>query len=699
MKKITLTLATVFALYAVSHASILLSDGFSYSGANLVGASGSPWVNHSGTTPITLVNGKARLTAGNSEDANSALSGAPYDTVNNPTVGYLYSSMSVTLSNSPGTDGTYISHFKDGTTSGFRCRVYVLTNGAAPGYYRFGIASTNSASTTPGFTPWATDSQLGVSYTVVTRYNITNGESVMWIDPVDEDSTSITNVPPNPDSVLPMAAYALRQASGCGTAYLDNLKVATKFNEIAGANTAPLVSSILSQSAPANTAIGPVGFTVEDAELAASSLIVSNTTDNPGLVSSVVIDGTDINRTVTVTPVLNQQGSATVTVYASDGPNTTSTSFNVRFGAPSVSFIPSQFGTTNTPSAPISFTVTDSENDTLTVNTNFTNPTLIDSIVVSGSGPNRTITITPALDQVGSSTISLFVGDGFNTVTQSFSITFSPVIGTVFSEPFAYPDGTSLYLTGPWLLTSGTAGQTLVTNGTVQLVRTNGESLNTGTGFGGGAPFAPSSGVVLYSGFTLRLSELPNSLGNYLALFKDTSTSNFRARVSVRTLNAAPGHFRVGIANQSADPSAEVPNDLTTNTTYLIVSRYNIVTGESTVWVNPVSTSSGGVTATDSTSTMTVHQYGLRQATGMGTGFLDDLKIGTSLPDAATIPILSQTLTTQVLNGELVLTWGEPLFALQSADAVAGPYTTIPSASSPFTNSLTGTQKYFRLKY
>lgn len=696
MKKTILTLATVFVLNAVGYSSILLSDSFSYIGANLVGASGSPWVNHSGTAPITLVNGTARLTSGNSEDANSALSGAPYDTINNPTVGYLYSSMSVTVSNTPGTDGTYISHFKDGAF-GFRCRVYLLTNGAAPGFFRFGIASTNSASTTLGFTPWATDTQLGVPYSVVTRYNITNGESVMWIDPVDENSTSITNVPPNPDSVIPIVAYALRQSGGSGTAYLDNLKVATQFNEIAGANTAPLISSILAQSAPANAAVGPVNFTVEDGELAASSLIVSNSNDNPGLIGSVVLGGSDTNRTVTVTPASNQQGSANITIYASDATNTTATSFRVRFGAPSISAVPSQYGITNAPAGPISFTVSDAEGDTISVNTNYTNPGLISSVVVSGSGSARTITITPALDQVGASTISLYASDGFNTVTQSFTVTFSPVIGLIFSEPFNYPDGDSLYLSGPWLLTSGTAGQAYVTNGSVLLIRTNGEALNTGTGFG--AAYAPSNGVVVYSAFTIRVAEIPSSAGNYFALFKDTTTSNFRARLSVRTLNAAPGHYRVGIANQSADPSAEVPNDLATNTTYLVVSRFNTVTGESTVWVNPVSSAIGGVVATDSTSTMTVVQYGLRQAAGMGHIFLDDLKVGTSLADVAAIPALNQTLSHQVLNGELVLSWGAPLFALQTASTVAGPFTTIPSATSPYTNSLTDTQKYFRLKY
>ena len=83
----------------------------------------------------------------------------------------------------------------------------------------------------------------------------------------------------------------------------------------------------------------------------------------------------------------------------------------------------------------------------------------------------------------------------------------------------------------------------------------------------------------------------------------------------------------------------------------------------------------------------------------MGMIFLDNLKIGTSLSDVATIPSLNQTLTSQVINGELVLSWSAPLFALQSASVVTGPYMTIPGATSPYTNSLSGDEKYFRLKY
>jgi hypothetical protein len=50
------------------------------------------------------------------------------------------------------------------------------------------------------------------------------------------------------------------------------------------------------------------------------------------------------------------------------------------------------------------------------------------------------------------------------------------------------------------------------------------------------------------------------------------------------------------------------------------------------------------------------------------------------------------------VNDQLVLSWRNPAFSLQSAPAVIGNYTNIVGATSPYTNSITGSQQYFRLK-
>jgi hypothetical protein len=55
-------------------------------------------------------------------------------------------------------------------------------------------------------------------------------------------------------------------------------------------------------------------------------------------------------------------------------------------------------------------------------------------------------------------------------------------------------------------------------------------------------------------------------------------------------------------------------------------------------------------------------------------------------------------LNIQLLGGNAVLTWSNAAFALQSAPSVAGTYTNVPGATSPYTNPAAGPQQYFRLK-
>jgi hypothetical protein len=60
-----------------------------------------------------------------------------------------------------------------------------------------------------------------------------------------------------------------------------------------------------------------------------------------------------------------------------------------------------------------------------------------------------------------------------------------------------------------------------------------------------------------------------------------------------------------------------------------------------------------------------------------------------------TLPI---RLDFQKLNDQLILSWTNAAFKLQVAPAVSDTYSNIAGATSPYTNSLTGLQQFFRLK-
>ncbi|HOH41360.1 MAG TPA: hypothetical protein PK807_13880, partial [Verrucomicrobiota bacterium] len=60
-------------------------------------------------------------------------------------------------------------------------------------------------------------------------------------------------------------------------------------------------------------------------------------------------------------------------------------------------------------------------------------------------------------------------------------------------------------------------------------------------------------------------------------------------------------------------------------------------------------------------------------------------------------PLTPIPLQWQVQHQQLVLSWTNAGFHLQAAPEAIGTYTNIPSATSPYTNSLTGPRRFFRL--
>jgi autotransporter-associated beta strand protein len=91
----------------------------------------------------------------------------------------------------------------------------------------------------------------------------------------------------------------------------------------------PAISEIPNQTVTRNTSTTALPFTVSDAETDAAALTVTGASSNTALVptANIVFGGSGTNRTVTVTPALNQTGTATITLTVSDGTDTASVTF------------------------------------------------------------------------------------------------------------------------------------------------------------------------------------------------------------------------------------------------------------------------------------------------------------------------------------------------------------------------------------
>ena len=83
----------------------------------------------------------------------------------------------------------------------------------------------------------------------------------------------------------------------------------------------PTISSIADVIIPINSSTGPIPFTVGDASVAPGSLVVTGTSSNTNFVpnANIVFGGSGANRTVTVTPLAGQFGSATISVNVDNG--------------------------------------------------------------------------------------------------------------------------------------------------------------------------------------------------------------------------------------------------------------------------------------------------------------------------------------------------------------------------------------------
>jgi hypothetical protein len=227
-------------------AAVVLSDNFSYSDGALTNVSTLKWANHSGTGgQADVAGGKLNLTETESEDVNALLAGQPYATNSGAA---LYAKYSVKFTALPsGTNGAYFAHFKDGTTSGFRARVFASTNGAAAGSLRLGIAAGGGSATASA----AMDLNLNTEYTVVVRYGVGDATSTLWINPKSESDPGALAT--DAASLLPITSYAFRQSlssgSGMGSLQVDDLVVATTFADALGGPAAGVAPTIVAQPA------------------------------------------------------------------------------------------------------------------------------------------------------------------------------------------------------------------------------------------------------------------------------------------------------------------------------------------------------------------------------------------------------------------------------------------------------------------
>jgi subtilisin family serine protease/subtilisin-like proprotein convertase family protein len=184
------------------------------------------------------------------------------------------------------------------------------------------------------------------------------------------------------------------------------------------AAAAPTISNIADPTTAVNTATAAIPFTVDDADTAATSLVLTASSSNPTLVpaANIVFGGSGSSRTVKVTPASGQVGTATITVKVSDGVLTASETFVVTV-------------VDSTPTLRIAV-VTDK------------------STYVNGNRVNVTATVTDGSNRISGATAQLTL-----TTATGRNINFSATTDSNGTAKFQYKISTSRDGKGTWTAT------------------------------------------------------------------------------------------------------------------------------------------------------------------------------------------------------------------------------------------------------
>jgi len=217
--------------------------------------------------------------------------------------------------------------------------------------------------------------------------------------------------------------------------------------------TPPTISSIGNHSVllPGNT--GAVALTVGDNTEPVASLTLTGSSSDATVVpaGNIAFGGSGASRTVTVTPAA--VGSSIITVTVTDPATglTASATFTVTVSAPApaISAIANKSVVLPANTGAIAFTVGDAGDpaSTLTVAGSSSNTTVVPngSIVFSGSGASRSVTVTPAAR--GYSVITVTVTDPATGLTAKSTFTvvataLPPTISSIGNETVTLPANT-----------------------------------------------------------------------------------------------------------------------------------------------------------------------------------------------------------------------------------------------------------------
>ncbi len=255
---------------------------------------------------------------------------------------------------------------------------------------------------------------------------------------------TVTVTPPTPGFLTNIASVTIS-----GT---DNNLANNSATNVTRANTPPTISSIGNQTISEDTIAGPIAFTVGDAETAAASLTIAAVSSNTGLVASAgfAYGGSGTSRNVSIVPLTNQFGTATITVSVTDGDGArTSSSFLLTVNAvndpPTFDQLPDltineDSGLQILPLTGIGPGPANESSQIVSIASSNSNRSLLTNVTVSYTPPGSTASLSfgTVSNASGTAVITVTANDG-GGANNLFSRTFTVVVNPVNDAPTLSP--------------------------------------------------------------------------------------------------------------------------------------------------------------------------------------------------------------------------------------------------------------------
>ncbi len=192
-------------------------------------------------------------------------------------------------------------------------------------------------------------------------------------------------------------------------------------------NYAPTISDIADTFTNVNETTSAIAFTVDDVETDVDSLAVTGSSSNTTLVpdSSIVFGGSGTDLTVTIIPAAEEFGTTTITIFVSDGTDTTRASFLLTVNVSPVA-VDDAITTAEDTAATVFVLANDLDPDSLSLTVESIVEQARHGEVVIDAG-DTTLTYTPVSDYFGGDTLEYRVSDGYSSDTAVVYVTVSPV--------------------------------------------------------------------------------------------------------------------------------------------------------------------------------------------------------------------------------------------------------------------------------